>query len=228
MYKRLIALPALGILTVICSPAGADVVADSVAEFSDVQGQDGWYYGYYDRTSDADHTYAPTDFHLMTEYAPTCWRVQSGSYWTALWINGGHPNGLNGNQGRLPYEHWAIRRWISEVAGPAQLSGRLDWMAGYQGSGIVGRIIIDGTEIWSYPLVGAAPGVDYSLSTTLNCGSIVDFAIEAYQADDSNDNTYFTAIITPEPAAIPIMACGIAAILRRRWGNRGDCSPRRR
>ena len=39
------------------------MIADSVAQFSSVQGGNNWYYGYYNRTADADATYDPnTDF----------------------------------------------------------------------------------------------------------------------------------------------------------------------
>ncbi len=33
------------------------VIADSVAEFSGDQGKDGWYYGYWGRSADADGKY---------------------------------------------------------------------------------------------------------------------------------------------------------------------------
>ena len=185
--------------------SAAAIIADSVNEFSGTQGQNNWYYGYYDRTHDLDGIYNPvSDFQLMTEFqnintyfGSQIWSVNwanwgPGGYWTSLGAVGGHPNGLNQNSGRLPAVQWSIRRWVSEVAGPITISGTFKSL----GCGnITGYIIIDGVQIWSQN-VSCLAGVNYTFDAAVQVGSTVDFVITPGQNDvDVNDSTEFTATI---------------------------------
>jgi hypothetical protein len=104
------------------------IIADSVNEFSGTQGQNNWFYGFY------DGPFTSSDFQLMTEFrtdTPTAfgsevWWVDEGTYWTSLGALGGHPSGQSFScLGRVPAGHWAVRRWVSEVAGEVTISGTL-------------------------------------------------------------------------------------------------------
>lgn len=209
--------------------AKAGVIADSVAEFSGAQGQDNWYYGYWDRTSDSDGVYDPvTDFQPMTQFiigpsinfghqadthAPA-WFVQDGSFWTALWREGGHPSGTNGNQGRLPFEHWTTRRWISEVGGIIHISGYPANHPNYGGLSDA-RILIDGTEIWSAHINSPTP-VTYGIDAVVSWGSKIDLMIDPHMSSDVSDQPYFTATITPEPTNAALMVYGLTVAFGRR------------
>lgn len=170
----------------------AAIIADSVSEFSGVQGQNNWYYGYY------DGPFTSSDFQLMTQFIPNFnppnrWWVQEGTYWTSLFDGGGSPNGLNGNQGRLPILQWAVRRWVSEVAGTITIS---DTFASLGGGDITVYIIVDGVQIWSQYIPGAGSSGNYTVNTNVQVGSTVDFAIDPGPAGvDINDTAEFTSTI---------------------------------
>jgi hypothetical protein len=193
-------------------PARSDaglILADSVGDFSNVQGQDNWYYGFYDKTNDPDHTYnSVTDFQLMTEfrsiYEGPAWLVEDGTYWTSLWASGGHPNGLVTSGGRTSVEHFAIRRWVSDFSGSATISGVLAKLNTTGGNGIAGRIWLNGVHIYGQFISGTdGVGVDYSIDVDVSTGDTVDFMIDAWMARDSFDSTTFTATIVGESAPIP-------------------------
>ena len=203
-------------------------VADSASEFSGVQGQDGWEYGYY--LTDGD----PATFTRMTLFDAGAgqWKeVPTPPPWTALWADGGHPGSL-----------WAVRRWVSEVSGTIEITGLLEDLDPGGGDGVIGRILVDGTEVWR-GLVDAAPGTPALASKTftvtvpsVSVGALVDFAIDPIWSQGW-DATRFTATIfsvtaSPPPGAVPapptalLLAAGLAGLLggagrRRRRAGRG-------
>jgi hypothetical protein len=207
-----------------------NVVADSIAEFSENQGENNWFYGYYDQRVDAedgDGMYASSDFipflndgsgivsddpefeawkdgenhwdggswDLLENAAP----VEHGP-WTEVTAGGGHP--AANAQGDLEV-HWAVRRWVSDVEGDLNISGILN-NGSTAGDGTVGRIFVDGQEVWSATSNGTSVPVD--VNVTLAQGSIVDFAIDPDGAgnydpadpmtvnnvQDGNDGTTFS------------------------------------
>lgn len=107
-------------------------IAGSVAEFSGVQGQGGWSYGYWSRIADDDGVYQDANF---IPFPANLW---TGSRWkwptpeaeSELNAQGGVPTGVNVSFGRP--EHWVIRRYVSEFDGPLKITGTLthtsDWV----------------------------------------------------------------------------------------------------
>ncbi|MBD2505061.1 beta strand repeat-containing protein [Anabaena azotica] len=164
-------------------------IANSQTEFSGVQGQNNWYYGYY------DGPFTSSDFQQMTQFSGG-WFVQYENYWTFLSSNGGHPNGVITSGGRTPVEHWAVRRWVSEVDGEIQIYGTLAKADVGGGNGIIGHIFVDGVKVWSQSIAGTdGTGVNYQIQTKVKLGSVVDFAIDPKDANDVVDSTSFTAQI---------------------------------
>jgi len=122
------------------SPRSPQVVADSIGGFSGEQGANGWSYGYWDYTADADKSYdQAADFQLLRHFGSDpinqlstrpelgtgkLWTLQDGLYYTSLWAGGGHPNGDLDLGARARAEHWAVRRWVSTTDGPITISGR--------------------------------------------------------------------------------------------------------
>src|SRR3954462_9073722 len=112
----------------------AEIIADSIAEFSGNQGQNGWYYGYRVYTAGEPDNHDPTSAFTQFVGGTTAgaWdgttQVWTGSGWdletagaapwTFLGAEGLHPNGSNQAQ-----EHWVIRRWVAdELTGTTPLA----------------------------------------------------------------------------------------------------------
>ena len=149
----------LGVASLVFAITGsvkAELLADSVSDFSGTQGANSWYYGYYaGALTPATFTLFPTfDPNFATnegnsyDGGPGGWYLQwgPGGYWTSLWPNGGHPNGTDGNQGRAPVEQWAVRRWVSDVSGEITISGL---MASLNGSPMMVSVLVDGDLVFS-------------------------------------------------------------------------------
>jgi hypothetical protein len=168
--------------------AGMVVVADSVNEYSGTQGQSNWYYGYFaPATSMA--------FLMMTHFDVDTWHVLDGTYWTRLDKMGGHPNGTTTCCNRQPVEQWAVRRWVSTVAGSVTISGDLASIDPNSWNGIIGHIIVDGVEVWSRVTTPQTVTTAYQITASLRVGSTVDFAIDPNQGQDYSDATRFTIVI---------------------------------
>ena len=82
----------------------AGVIADSVTDFSGVQGQNEWFYGFY------QGTFASPGFQQMSAFDSGNWYVNNGVVWTSLEDVGGHPNGFTTSGGRTSVDQWAVRR----------------------------------------------------------------------------------------------------------------------
>jgi hypothetical protein len=199
----------------------AAIVADSVSDFSGVQGQDNWFYGYYSGSLD------PTSFSQMNVFdspsRPNTWLVDENEFYTGIDSIGGHPNGAPST--RNDVVQFAVRRWIVESTGLFTISGNLaDLDLGFGDNGVVGRIYSGTTEIFSQ-IIGAGDmaGVDYSWTGNLVAGTTVDFVIDPFQANDFFDSTRFTATIQtnlsviPEPTTLGLLCSGcIVAFYRNR------------
>jgi hypothetical protein len=185
---------ALGVL-IGSGSAEAAVVANSVTEFSCVQGQDNWRYGYY------DGPFTSSDFQEMTQCIPDpqygghAWWVNPANYWTSVRSEVSFPNGP-ASCGRQPVEHWAVRRWISETTGTVTISGVVQNMFGGF-DGFTALIIVDGTVVWSQHVPGTAP-IPYSTDVAVSAGSLLDFAVDP-GGSDCNDHAKFTATIVGGP-----------------------------
>lgn len=182
-------------------------VANSVSDFSDTQGSNNWFYGYYNKTTDGDATYQASDFTAFPRAAGawgaanfwtgTMWDWFAGNPpWTEISATGGHPNGSNnGNQ------HWAIRRWVSEVAGNITVHFRLAKSNVGGGNGVTGRIFHNGVEQFTRTIAfndGGTLTNDVSI-TGVMIGDTIDIALDATgtdgQATDGSDGSIYTAVI---------------------------------
>ena len=85
---------------------------------------------------------------------------------------GGHP-AANGQDD--PEVHWAVRRWVSDFDG-RRADQRPVEQRRCSGDGTVGRIFVDGVEVWS-ELTDGNP-VNFSFDLAISNGSVIDFAID--------------------------------------------------
>lgn len=171
-----------------CS-AGA-LLADSAAGFGSVQGGAGWTYGY------LVAPFTSADFRTLPVYssAGSRWEFGTGEYWTSVAAGSQHPNGTNGNQGRLPVEHWVSRRWTSDARGQVRLTGSAQRLAGsYSGVNVIVRH--DGIDQVLLTLDTWTPGA-IDLPLRIAAGSILEFIVEPRMHDDVNDSTGLAVQIT--------------------------------
>ena len=177
------------------------VVADSFADFSGVQGQGGWHYGY------LVSPYTSATFQELTQYGSdpdfsgvVAWHLQlgSGGFWTCISQTFVHPNGPTTSGGRQNVGHWVTRRWVSSQSGLVRMTGRLykyDANACGGCDGVTGRIRVNGTEIWTQFIAQTdAVGVSYNLTVNVNVGSTVDFILDP-NGYDGKDASVFSAKI---------------------------------
>jgi hypothetical protein len=159
-----------------------------VEDFSGTQGSRGWFYGYVaPATSSA--------FVLMTQFDGSIWHVQNGTYWTRVTQEGGHPNGVITTSGRVPVDHWSVRRWVSSVSGAVAIHGEVANLDASQ-NGVAARVVVDGATLWSRVISGVAPpGTPYYVEASLSVGSTVDLVIDPNESHDLQDTLRFTAII---------------------------------
>jgi hypothetical protein len=207
-----------------------EVVADSQADWSTMgeQGANDWFYGYYDQRLDAeggDGVYQPDEFVEFANLAGpfggpvmpdgnhwtgTKWDLETDAApWVELTCSGGHPSG----NGQFDTEvHWAVRRWVSDVAGQVRVSCYLR-NAGF-GDGVVGRIFHNATQVASMRSDG--PPVRFGASVTVAIGDTLDFALDSDGAgnfdpadpstvdlvDDGADGSDFFMTVEREEAVV--------------------------
>jgi hypothetical protein len=192
--------------------AAGGVVADQVEDWSvsGDQGVKGWYYGLYDASADTDGAYEPvTDFDNLNAawtWNGSGWVLGPGNPpWTAIARDTWHPNG--GSNGANV--QWAIRRWVSQTAGPVTVM-----LAGAKentgcGSGVTFRLLINGEERFARAIAfDDAAGFMVSLPIEdLDFGDLVDFALDPTGTDgetaDGCDGSTFAAQILQEQSAGP-------------------------
>ena len=181
-------------------PEPPRILADSVADFSLVQGEHGWYYGYDDGTS---ASYTPmTRPSMITTYAPEtgdvwdCW-ANDTAHWTQIFQLGAHGNGTDTSPPSVPVLQRAVRRWVSTYDGDVRISGeaaKIDVLMG--SNGVDARVVVDGVELHSDFIGGAdGGGLSYELTAHVNVGSTIDFVLDPHDSDDHHDLSRFTGII---------------------------------
>lgn len=231
------AVVALGLLG---APAlAAPVIADSVADFTGVQGLNGWHYGWYnfeDVGQEAGSVAVDTGaFHQFGYFdSDTGWWASSafaaggyptggaepGSY-AVITASRMHPNAPLGSANVVAEEHWAARRWISNVSGEVTLSGLIAHHH-YDGAPIVGNgteahILVDGVSVFSYDVdLLDFEGIAYSLDLIVTEGTVIDFVVGG-KGNPLFDATTFTArVTTPTPASVALLGLGGLVAGRRR------------
>ncbi len=218
------------------TPAFADVLADSVADFSTVQGQSGWSYGFFDQGPvSGDHNYTAESFELFASFdsAASTWEAtdaQVGAQnneFLGLDQDGGHPTGLGPDgQDRII---WAVRRYQNDIEGMVDIAFDLRKrnFQNPRGGGVTGRIFVDGTEVFTqFVQNDDNTGTQGLIVTGVTVGSVIDFAIDPtgqQPAEGSDglfaaraDGSIFSAVISnhiPEPTTASVLWVGIAGLM---------------
>jgi len=188
-------------LVSLTEPTGCKALANSVTDFNDVQGGGRWFYGFYDGNGPGPYTADDFEEFPRFDRDHSRWMTESsrfagddGEYWTAIWSLGGHTNKTKPD-GSLA-EHWAVRRWVSNVAGRALIVVEVRKASRAQGGdGIDAHVFVDGEVVWSQHVSsGDDDGTGDTIRINLDVGTKLDFAI-APRSSSLYDRTVFTARI---------------------------------
>lgn len=176
------------------TPAAAPIDADSVRDFSGTQGRNGWTYGTWDESADADGRYDPaTDFRMLDNFGTDpinglhghpefttgeLWYLEDGRSYTSLWAEGGHPHGRLDLGSYDRADQWAIRRWISPANGRVEIRGHagkvMPWGENWGGT-VRFRIVANDRII--FDAEAGDGGQAYAVSVDVTPGMPVDFLI---------------------------------------------------
>ncbi len=184
------------------------IVADSVRDFSGVQGatNGSWAYGNgfvvpgsaYDLGAVTGMTYIST---------PYGYAYGNALPFTKIDANGGHPGVRTGYA--IVYPVWTVRRWQSNVTATARITGTIVRAAPY-GDGTGAQIYVDGTLVYSTLIGGAGAGAttNFSFVTPLQTGAKVDFILTPGPGIDVDfDYVDFRAQVSvpaPNPTTFPM------------------------
>ncbi len=161
-------------------------LADSLVEFSDMQGDNNWEYGIYNLSEDLIHGYDPTvDFQQLPTFSNQVpgfpnpgWTIND-QFWTYLGAQEMHPNSEGGNGGKTSQEHWAIRRWTSNTTSLVRLTGRVaKHPHSLGGDGVNVMVFVNGRRLMEQ-FIGPNDGVSvsFSLNFGIQEGDVLDFAL---------------------------------------------------
>jgi hypothetical protein len=182
----------------VCTGSGGAspcTVANSRSEYGQVQGAKGWWYGFWNAEDDLDNTFHyKVDFQNMVIFSGyTEWRPpdhQTNYTWCYLDAWWEHPSS---NPRRLP-----VRRWISDVSGPAVIKPQFNMSDTSGGDGTKKTVLVDGVEIWSQ----IAGGTDKKLYTAvlpvlLKVGTVVDFVLDPLVHQGQDTSNFEVTIVSP-------------------------------
>jgi hypothetical protein len=177
------------------NPFESCVVADSAADFAAVQGENGWWYGYWNAADDPDGSYDPeTDFNLM-EYCRTNTWLPSGTCSTAPEWTMNLSDGLQHAETE-PYLELPVRRWVSDVSGKARIFARHYINGGQSGDGTRALLFVDGVQIWRNEALPNGTQGEITLEVALEVGTIVEQLLHPRQTQ-AEDMSYFSITVAP-------------------------------
>jgi len=219
-------------------PASPEVLADSFDEWSTTgtQGENDWFWGYYNFTQDLDGIYDPEEDYIEftnscgaggdpcaeggpvdpagNHWTGTSWdmtQAQSGP-WTGLGQESVHANGTNSAPND---EHWPMRRWVSDVDGPVALLWHLR-KTNLAGQGVTGILFVEGVEVDRMSIEGPdGIGVTRVVTVELSVGEYIDLAMtpvgpNGNTADGSDGSASRLTVLTTDAVPAPVFHRGDA------------------
>ena len=173
-----------------------EVIANSSAEFSENQGQNGWYYGKYTAFNTAG-------FSQLPNFTGFVWNNPGTNLdFPQLDANGGHP--------QFEDFSWPVRRWVSDFTGDVTISGDFFDRDNSCGDGVHVRIFQNGNQVFEFLNIPISSN-PYSFNLTIAAGDEIDFVIDP-KFDVSCDDTHFTGIITAQTGVTASDNCNTVTI----------------
>ncbi len=209
----------------LCGDACDPALADSSDDWSEdgMQGANRWTYGYYDQTTDRtmrDGVYNPdTDFLPFfndgsggpatepggNHWNGNAWDLEDAGTapWTFVGRTSSHPNGENNTN-----EHWAIRRWASNVSGPVAITWQMRKENVNCGNGVTGLLLINGDVVDSASIAfNDNVGVSRTVFVDLSAGNFVELALSSVGPDgvstDGCDGSALRMTIKEDRSCVP-------------------------
>ncbi len=153
------------------TPRSDRLIANSLRDFSGVQGKEGWSYGYVGNDKSGSTPYDPA------KTLPMKWLPLPGD-WANVWTGpgkyfslgeeGGSGGVIEGGQG------WAVLRWSSDRSGRVRVTASP--RASVQGDGIGVKVYADGRELFGQLLPpGTSAAID--VVTEVSQGTRLDFVV---------------------------------------------------
>lgn len=177
--------------------ASAAVIANSVTDFSDTQGANGWSYRLW---------YAPQNWqHDLPVWNSNSWWEGSGR----VWNEGMHPHST---------DWYVVREWTSNYAGTVSITGDA-LLYNAEAAGVILNVFngYDASQsLWTATLAGG-DSATMNVTTDVTVGQKLLFAIIGNGAISSDNTGWAINIATvPEPAAMLLLGFGLAGALWRR------------
>ena len=209
-------------LLLICGQASAqNILADSAAEFSGIQGQEDWYYGYRNLNLDGGgNDYDPEADFIAFPVDGTNFGSDTNAWngtifdffdaggnttnppWTTLGVESSHPNGTN--QAEV---HWTVRRWTAtenDLTDPTPL--QVEWFisktAGNpNGQGVTAQLHLNGTMVGKTTIAGDdTTGITKTVFVTADAGDHIDLVHTSEgpggNTADGSDSSLLSMIIS--------------------------------
>lgn len=219
-------LTAVGVTALLAGSASAGLsskVADSFEDFQGSQGENGWFYGYYD--ANASNPFTPDSFELMTDWDPVNnrWWADSDSSSNLTLIDAQfmHPTLRGDGSGNLTNQ-WSVRRWVSNIDGPVSIQMDLSLFNALgepRADGVRLHVFVDGEKRLVSTLNPDNPtSLELDLFESIAHGSVIDFAIDPIE-NSSFDAVEFSAVImsiVPTPASLALLGFGGLVFAGRR------------
>jgi hypothetical protein len=161
---------------------GARIIGDAQDDYTKTQGDNNWYYGYYDGDGQGrgdgqapNGPYGDDDFKEMTQ-KETMWGVDWAGPMQYLALSRGsmHPANANGRA------VWAVLRWKSPLAGKVRLVGDATRFERGKGDGVTVHLLLNGKPVFEQAIGGAggAATATFDLPVAVTPGALVDLAID--------------------------------------------------
>ena len=183
-------------------------VADTLTGWgSGAQGENNWYYGFWNKSADPDEAYNPTTDFNNTDpnwtFAGWAWVLGPGDPpWDFVGQTDWHPNGPD------PI-HWAIKRWVATADGDYSCRVQFAKQNPWCGNGTTLHVLHNGVEKAQFTVAfNDTKGVDsFAVLTGVLAGDLIEFALDPTGTDgqpgDACDGSRLVATIYP--SAVPWM-----------------------
>ena len=203
--------------------AQADIIADSIEEFSGVQGENGWYNGYrvfYD--GDPDEYDPSTGFYPFNggadyemewngfdqTWTGTAWDLNTAAAapWTFQGPEALHPNGPNNGE-----PNFNIRRWVASELTETTPIG-VTWRTRKEnvggGNGVTGILYVNGVRADAARVAGNdGTGVTRTIYLNAEPGDIIDLVLSPQGAngsfEDGSDGSFSSMVVDTTLPTVP-------------------------
>ena len=170
------------------------LIADSTNDFSNQQGSNGWFYGYYPFTTDGDSTYNSSD-----DFVEMPFYDSNPGFWYLDMVNEASLRIFDESLHPSTTRH-SVRSWSSNVAGQIRITGLVKSGDDQGGNGTTARIYNDSTLLATWD-VGATDPVGYTIDllTSVSTGSLIDYLVDSsYSSNGVYNMDYDTTVFTSQ------------------------------